>query len=203
VLAGIKLATQLTPGVHEDVPGEYTFGLLNAASTSTTAGIMEGAKAPPQQPPQPVPHNRTVTLFLGELEWANQTAAVAICNHTHAALAVPHNLDDLWQLNRGVAEALAMQGDFTVRSAGWVLLGGHKTAQPLWLTPAVPSTGSAPPIPGMNKTTLVDGTALWAPESSGLSGDCLRLINWSNLQYSAWLHWGDCDVGTYACLRTV
>jgi hypothetical protein len=203
-IAGVRVSAQLTPDVHKDADGDYTFNLLDAmglnGSTSTNS-IMLATKATPPHPSQPVSRNHTATYAFGT-SYANQSEAVAACSRKHAMLAVPHGIDDLWQLNRGVAEALAMEGDYFHNLNGWVLLGGHKAAPNLCLTPAVPSTGSAPPILGMDLYALGDGTVLEAFKPGPLSGDCLRLINWSNLQYSAWLYRGQCDEGTYLCVRT-
>lgn len=174
------------PAIHDDGSGIYKFSLLGGAGLDSSV-------------------NRTVTVTIRGGDGTYQSVAVAACKQTGGTPFVPHDLQDLWKLNAVAAAILPASKTSTIA----VMLGGNKTtvtAVPagdnVWLAPAVSSIGSAPDVPGMNLSLYSPKTAPWTSESDVEGYQCLSIINWSNLHYSAWLHWEMCINWVDTCVKT-
>lgn len=181
VRADVKLEPQATPDFHKDANGDYVFSL-------------EMVEVP--GPNGTLKVNRTVTLVLKYEKRANQSEAATACKSTGSTLFVSLDIADLRQLDGVVSAALREEKCFDTFS-GWVKLGGHRNTLGVWMAPAISSHGTTLGRPGMNIS--IDG-ANGAP--LGIDGDCLHLINWSNLQYSGLFYWAGCDKGSYACVKS-
>lgn len=169
------------PAIHDEGSGIYKFSLLGGAGLDSSV-------------------NRTVTLTIRDGDQTYQSVAVAACKQTGGTPFVPHDLQDLWKLN-AVAAAILPASNSSIT----VMLGGNKTTvtgDNVWLAPAVSSIGSAPDVPGMNLSLYSPKTAPWTSEGDGEGVQCLSIINWSNLHYSAWLRWGTCTNWVHTCVKT-